>query len=67
MVLCEGELFYVIGVSLAATRGGGSGITPTTRSQTKELPVQGKEVSNPEGSEYGFWTMIDKLGFLYIY
>ena len=54
MVLYEGELFYVIGVSLAATRGGGSGITPTTRSQTKELPVQGKEVSNLEGSEYGF-------------
>ena len=42
--------FDVIGVSIAATRPGGSRLsTPTTTNHSQELPIQGKQGSNPEG------------------
>ena len=60
--------FDVIGVSIAATRPGGSRLsTPTTTSHTKELPIQGKQGSNPEGYEYVAWTMFDKISIHELY
>ena len=41
----------MIGVSVAATREGGNGLTPTTTSHTK-VHIQGKQVSNSKGRRY---------------
>ena len=46
------KFLYVIGVSIAATTEDEMRVTRTRTSPRKQLHLQGKEVTNPEGRIY---------------
>ena len=50
--MCDGNFFYVIGVSIAATREGSSGLNLRRISPRKRVQDKGKQVSTAEGIEW---------------